>query len=57
MKRYKHTTVGKNSALALALEKSEEEAAKVYKETTERYEKMYSLEDRIYFATKHKENL
>lgn len=56
MKRYKDTFVGKNSALASALEKSDAEAKKVYDETTANFNKLYSKEDREYFMNKHREN-
>jgi hypothetical protein len=42
--------VGKGSALAQALEKSEAEAKKVHAETSERYNQQYNAEDRIWFS-------
>jgi hypothetical protein len=48
--------VGKGSALAQALEKSEADAAKIYKETTERFFALYGKEDAGWFINKHKEN-
>lgn len=56
MRRYKDTTVGKGSQLSDALEKSPEEALKVYKQTTEAFFAMYGDEDARWFITKHKEN-
>lgn len=55
MRAYKGTYVGKGSALAEAIEKGDAEAKKVYDETTQRFDAMYSQEDRTWFYTKHKE--
>jgi hypothetical protein len=67
VKRYKDIFVAKGSMLFSALEKRdsssgkvregyEKEVAKIYAETTKNFIALYPLEDRIYFATKHKEN-
>jgi hypothetical protein len=56
MRRYKDTTVGKASQLSDALEKSPEEAAKVYKATTEAFFALYGA-DAGWFISKHKENV
>lgn len=55
MKQYRDTFVGKGSQLSDALEKSPEEAAKVYKSTTEAFFSLYG-KDAGWFITKHKEN-
>jgi len=54
-RKYKSTYVGKNSNLALALEKSETEAKKVYNDTTQRFEALYGKEDASWFYNKAKE--
>jgi hypothetical protein len=57
MRRYKDTLVGKGSQLAAALEKSEAEAAKVYKDTTERFFALHGKGDAGWFINKHKESV
>lgn len=55
LRKYKSTYVAKNSMLALALEKSETEAKKVYNDTTARFEALYGKEDATWMYNKAKE--
>lgn len=55
MIKYKDTYAKKGSELFKALTEGGD-PAKVYKETTERFNAMYSPEDRAWFYTKHKES-
>lgn len=55
LRTYKGILVGKGSALAEALEKSEADASKVYKETSLRFEALYGKEAASWFYNKHKE--
>lgn len=55
MKVYKGVLVAKGSELSEAMDdKDPEKAKKVYEATTERFNKMYSEEDRRWFWNVHK---
>lgn len=53
--KYKDTWAGKGSPLALAIEESPQAAKKVYDDTTERFDALYSKEHRIAFTQMAKE--